>query len=121
MLENDSILSENQKKGSGSIPKSRIPQNSRENLKSKIGSLTVSLKNLAAKKARLEFEIRQQSRALYGKRLELKKLAKSNTKRPKNVMESGFFLETGNQFKNDQPEIQKLLQESDTVLRELDI
>jgi len=106
-------------KGSVTVSKARVPQNALQNLKSKIESLTRNLSALAEKKARIEFEIRMQSKALFGKRQELKRLARSNTVKAKITLESESELDRP-QGLEDSGEIQKLLQESDAVLRRLE-
>jgi len=102
-----------------STPKASIPQNQKQNLMSKISSLSNNLAQLAKKKARIEFEIKTQSRALYGKREELKRLHKSTSVRLGAKLESRtFFLDPQPAVKDD-AEVQRLLQESDSTLKSL--
>lgn len=115
------ILNEHQlteSKSSG-ISKAPVPQNAIQNLKSKIESLTSTLELLAKKKARLDFEIRKQAKALYGKRQELKKLTKSSTVKASLVVENQEVLSSNEQKPDDERRTQNLLQESDRVLKDL--
>lgn len=103
---------------SGPIKRIPVPQTPIMNLKSKIGSLLRNLDQLAAKKARIEFEMKKQSKALYTRRLELKKLSKSTNVKAKIVLEDNLNSNHG-ELEEETKAIQTLLQESDQKLKEL--
>jgi len=104
--------------GLSNLSPKTVPSGSVQNLSSKLASLNQSIKDLARKKLRIEFEINRQLKALYGKREELKKLQKSSSYRAKIALENeqltGIFLSPGPTRK----EIDKILQESDQTLKE---
>jgi len=107
-------------KGPGtSVSKAPIPQNSVQNLKSKMKSLIKHLSLLAEKKARIDFEIKKQSRALYSKRQELKKLQKSLHVKSSITYEDGVETNFQQDDKDLKKDIQILLQESDQMLKDL--
>jgi len=104
--------------GLSNLSPKTVPSGSVQNLASKLASLNQSIKDLARKRKRLEFEINRQLKALFTKREELKKLQKSSKNRAHIALENeqlgGIFLSQSPTRK----EIDKILQESDQTLKE---
>lgn len=96
------------------------PQNSKQNLESKIESLIRSIENLSEKKGRIEFELKRQKKSLARKREELKRVSKSSqAKVTLSVEQSDSNTSIGKQISPDElRRTQTLLQESARILEE---
>lgn len=98
-------------------------QTPEKNLKSKIDSLLRSLQNLSEKRARIEFEIKKQSKSLLRKREELKRVSTSTRAKLKVSLESSDAIQP--EYSQDilafQREVSQLLEESARVLDQLNL
>lgn len=70
------------------LKESGLIQDPEKNLRSKIGSLLSSLKNLQEKQKRLDYEIRRQKKSLVRKQQELKRVSRSLSNRRHSILES---------------------------------
>lgn len=90
-----------------------------QNLRRKIDSIIRTIENLQAKKVNLEFEIKTQKRVLNRKRLELKRVHKSQTSKLKVTLEEEFLdLTCGEDPAIVEKIDQALLRESAKILEE---
>lgn len=111
-------LEKSKKNQEGELLESSVPQNSKQNLESKIESLIRSIENLSEKKVRIEFELKRQKRSLARKREELKRVSHSIRTKVGIRLESASTPTTEQISVDDQKRIQLLLQESARILEE---
>lgn len=113
------LLQSQKETGKGEIlTENTIPQNSKQNLESKIESIIRSIENLSEKKVRIDFELKRQKRSLARKREELKRVSKSSQAKVTLSLEQLNQATTETSSIEGYKRTQLLLQESARILEE---